>query len=72
MATLTPPTKSANLPLVALLPNRDYLPVTLDASASPLEDLLDLNDDSAQLKSAYGKASEELLKEAKLVNDAYD
>jgi hypothetical protein len=46
--------------------------VTLDPSASPLEDLQDLNDDSAQLKSAYGKAFEELLKEAKLVNDAYD
>jgi hypothetical protein len=47
VATLTPSTKSVNLPLVALLPTRDYLPVTLDSSASPLEDLQDLNNDSA-------------------------
>jgi hypothetical protein len=72
VATVTPPTKSVNLPLVALLPNHDYLPVTLDASASPLEDLQDLHDDSAQLKYAYGKAFEEVVKEAKIVNDAYE
>ena len=69
---MTPPTKSANLPLVALLPNHDYLPVTLDASASPLDDLQDLHDDSAQLKYVYGKAFEEVVKEAKIVNDAYE
>lgn len=72
VATLTPSTKSANLPLVALLPTREYLPVTLDSSASPLEDLQDLHDDSAELKNAYGKAFDEVLKEAKIVNDAYD
>ncbi len=46
--------------------------MTLDSSASPLEDLQEVPDDSSQIKDTYGKSSEEVLKEAKRLNDAFE